>query len=80
VKLFDVAMRHCPQAPLLHFNRGIALEDGNRLEEALQSYERCLELAPNLADAHYNAARLYEQRGQAQLAVRHYSAYRRLQE
>ena len=80
VKLFDVAIRHCPQAPLLHFNRGIALEDGNRLEEALKSYERCLELAPDLADAHYNAARLYEQRGQVQLAVRHYSAYRRLQE
>jgi hypothetical protein len=24
---------------------------------ALQSYERCLQLAPTLADAHYNAAR-----------------------
>ena len=80
VKLFDIGIRHCPRSPLMYFNRGIALEDGNRLEEALQSYERCLELAPDLADAHYNAARLYEKRGQGQLAVRHYSAYRRLQE
>ena len=79
VKLYDVAIRHCPQAPLLYFNRGIALEDRNRSAEALASYLRCLELAPDLADAHYNAARLYEQSGQAQKAVRHYSAYRRLQ-
>ena len=80
VKLYDIAIQHCPQAPLLYFNRGIALEDRNRVTEALASYERCLELDPDLADAHYNAARLYEQSGQAQKAVRHYSAYRRLQQ
>jgi tetratricopeptide (TPR) repeat protein len=79
VKLYDVAIRYCPQAPLLYFNRGIALEERHRYADALKSYERCLELAPDLADAHYNAARLYEQSGQAQKAVRHYSAYRRLQ-
>ena len=79
VKLYDIAIRHCPQAPLLYFNRGIALEERNRHADALKSYERCLELAPDLADAHYNAARLYEKSGQAQKAVRHYSAYRRLQ-
>ena len=79
VKLYDIAIRHCPQAPLLYFNRGIALEERNRYADALKSYERCIELAPDLADAHYNAARLYEKSGQAQKAVRHYSAYRRLQ-
>ena len=79
VKLYDIAIRHCPQEPLLYFNRGIALEDRNRLAEALASYQRCLELDPDFADAHYNAARLYEKSGQAQKAVRHYSAYRRLQ-
>ena len=31
-------------------------------------------------DAHYNAARLHEQAGNAQKAVRHFSAYRRLQQ
>lgn len=79
VTLYDKAIGHCPQAALLHFNRGIALEEGARFAEALASYERCLALAPDLADAHYNAARLYERTGQAQKAVRHYSAYRRLQ-
>ena len=47
--------------------------------EALASYDACLRLAPDLADAHYNAARLHEQLGDAKQAVRHFSAYRRLQ-
>jgi tetratricopeptide (TPR) repeat protein len=64
---------------LLHFNRAIALEDQGRTEEALASYHASLRLAPDLADAHYNAARLHEQLGDARQAVRHFSAYRRLQ-
>ena len=33
---------------------------------------------PSQADAHYNAARLNEQLGRRQAALRHYNAYRRL--
>lgn len=79
VELYDQAIDRCPQAPLLHFNRAIALEDQHRDRDALASYERCLDLSPELADAHYNAARLHEKLGQAQSALRHYSAFRRLQ-
>ena len=45
---------------------------------ALASYHASLRLAPDLADAHYNAARLHEQLGDAKKAVRHLNAYRRL--
>ena len=76
--LYDEALARSVQSPLLHFNRAIALEDQHREAEALESYERCLSLAPDLADAHYNAARLHEMLGHAQAAVKHYSAYRRL--
>ena len=78
VRLYDQAIRHCPDVALLHYNRAIALEDRQRDTDALVSYERCLALAPELADAHYNAARLHEKRGNAQRALRHYSAYKRL--
>lgn len=78
VELFDAALQICPSEPLLHFNRAIALEDLQRDEDALAGYQRCLDLAPDLADAHYNAARLHEKLGQRHLAIRHYSAYRRL--
>jgi tetratricopeptide (TPR) repeat protein len=78
-ELYDEALGHCPDEALLHYNRAIALEDLDRIGEAIASYETCLALAPEIADAHFNAARLYERSGNAQKAVRHLSAYRRLQ-
>jgi tetratricopeptide (TPR) repeat protein len=79
VKLYDDAVRRNPEVALLHFNRAIALEDQGRPMEALASYNASLQLDPDLADAHFNAARLHEQLGDAKKAVRHLSAYRRLQ-
>lgn len=79
LELYDRAVTHCPDSALLHFNRAVALEDLQRLNEAIASYERCLELDPKLADAHFNLGRLQEQLGDARGALRHFSAYRRLQ-
>jgi tetratricopeptide (TPR) repeat protein len=78
VSLYDEAVLHCPDDPLIHYNRAVALEGLDRVPEALASYEECLRLAPALADAHQNAALLYAREGQKQLAIRHFSAYRRL--
>ena len=50
-----------------------------RVHDALASYHAALRLDGDLADAHYNAARLHEQVGDTRQAVRHFSAYRRLQ-
>ena len=72
------ALQHKPDEPLLYFNLAVALEDARRFDEALASYERCIQLQPGFADAHYNAARLHEQMGHATRAIRHYSEYRRL--
>jgi tetratricopeptide (TPR) repeat protein len=77
--LCDAALRHCPDSALLHYNRGVALDHLERLDEAATSYERSLALAPNLADAHFNLAKLHQQAGDERGALRHYSAYRRLQ-
>lgn len=79
VLLYDEAVGRHPDEPLLHFNRAIALEDQGRSAEALASYDASLRLAPDLADAHYNVARLHQALGDAKQAVRHFSAYRRLQ-
>ncbi|HET8748952.1 MAG TPA: tetratricopeptide repeat protein, partial [Ramlibacter sp.] len=79
LRLCDAALRHCPTSALLHFNRGVALDHLERLEEAAASYERSLELDPALADAHFNLAHLHQQAGDERAALRHYSAYRRLQ-
>ena len=79
VALYDEALRRRPDEALLHFNRAVALEDQGRPIEALAAYNASLLLQPDLADAHYNAARLHEQLGDAKNAVRHFSAYRRLE-
>jgi tetratricopeptide (TPR) repeat protein len=79
LRLCDAALRHCPGSALLHFNRGVALDHLERLDEAAASYERSLQIDPTLADAHFNLAELHHQAGDERGALRHYSAYRRLQ-
>jgi tetratricopeptide (TPR) repeat protein len=77
--LCDRALAHAPASALLHFNRAVALDHLERAPQAMASYERSLALDPTLADAHYNLGRLREQLGDARGALRHFSAYRRLQ-
>ena len=79
LSVYEAGLTQCPDDPLLHYNRAVALEAVGRTGEALASYEASLLLQPDLADAHHNAALLYAQDGEKQLAIRHYSAYRRLQ-
>ncbi|HEX6020286.1 MAG TPA: tetratricopeptide repeat protein [Burkholderiaceae bacterium] len=76
---YDQGLVHHPGEPRLHYNRALALEDLHRPGDALAAYDACLRRAPDFADAHFNAARLAEQLGKDQLALRHFSAYRRLE-
>lgn len=71
------ALAHGPHATAA-YNLGIALEDLRRPVEAIAAYERAVAADRDLADAHYNLARLYEQRGEARAALRHLTAYRTL--
>jgi tetratricopeptide (TPR) repeat protein len=68
-----------PSHALLHFNLGVVCEELERFDEALLAYQIALQLDASLADAHFNAAHLYELRGESRDALRHMSAYRRLQ-
>ncbi len=78
-ELSEQAVLHCPGSPLIQFNRGVALDHLEQLPQAIASYEKSLALDPTLADAHYNLGRLREQLGDERGALRHFSAYRRLQ-
>jgi tetratricopeptide (TPR) repeat protein len=63
---------------LLAFNRAVLLEDLEREPEAIQSYREALALDPELADAHFNLARLYERARDPKASLRHLLAYRRM--
>ncbi len=65
-------------AALLHFNFGVLLDDFDRADEAVAQYQAALRADPELADAHYNLALLFEELGEAKQALRHMSQYRRL--
>jgi tetratricopeptide (TPR) repeat protein len=75
--VYREALAHGADGTLL-FNLAVLLEDLHRADEAAAAYRAALAAAPDLADAHFNLARLCEARGLKQDAVRHLSAFRKL--
>jgi tetratricopeptide (TPR) repeat protein len=63
---------------LAAYNLGVLLEDAGRGADAIQAYARSLAADPQLAEAHFNLARLYEERGDHRAALRHFNGYRAL--
>ena len=74
----DRAQATGPDDATATFNLAVAIEDQGRYDEALKQYERAVAIDGKNADAHYNAARLYEKTGEYTAAVRHLRAYREL--
>ena len=52
----DQALAITPNDAAAHANRGYALEDAGRPDEALASYERALAIAPDQVRVHVNVA------------------------
>ncbi|MEO7941023.1 MAG: tetratricopeptide repeat protein [Burkholderiaceae bacterium] len=61
--------QYCPDAPLIHFNLAVALEDQGQSEEALRAYTAALRCDPSLDDAHFNIAALLERGGDSRGAL-----------
>jgi tetratricopeptide (TPR) repeat protein len=64
--------------PTAQFNLGVALEDQGRHADALEAYENAIAADGRNADAHYNAARLYDLLGDYNAALRHLRICREL--
>lgn len=77
-KVYGRARVQCGADPLLLFNLGVLLDDLGRTGAALEAYQAAIEEDPDLADCHFNLARLYESLGKPQHAIRHLGQYRRL--
>lgn len=77
--VFEQALSNGVADAYLHFNHAIALEDTGQPTAAMESYQAALLLDPQFADAHFNLARLLQEAGNVQGALRHWSAYRRIQ-
>jgi tetratricopeptide (TPR) repeat protein len=80
-KLYREALRDNPGHPVAQFNLGVVLEDQGAIEAAMENYRIAVESEDtDIADAHYNLARLYELQGDRQSALRHLSRFKVLSE
>jgi tetratricopeptide (TPR) repeat protein len=67
-----------PEYALAFFDLGNVLDEQQRMDEAIEAYQRALALVPQYADAHYNLALAYERVHEPRKALRHWTAYTRL--
>jgi tetratricopeptide (TPR) repeat protein len=63
---------------LAFFDLGNVLDEMKRLPEAVTAYRTAIRIAPNYADAHYNLALAFERMGERRWALRHWTAYLKL--
>jgi tetratricopeptide (TPR) repeat protein len=77
-EVYRRALRELGPDALLLFNQGVLLEDLGEMQAALAAYQGALVADPELADCHFNLARLYDSLGKPQHAIRHLGQYRRL--
>lgn len=77
-RLYRRATEADPEYALAFFDLGNVLDEQARLPDAIAAYERALALVPQYADAHYNVALAYERIGERRKALRHWTAYTRL--
>jgi tetratricopeptide (TPR) repeat protein len=77
-RLYRRATEADPEYALAFFDLGNVLDEQQRLPDAIAAYERALALVPQYADAHYNLALAYERIQEPRKALRHWTAYTRL--
>ena len=71
---YQLALNAAPNHELASYNLGTVFDELGEIEAALAYYRQ----APNVPDAHYNLARIYELRGDEVSTLRHMRSYKRL--
>jgi tetratricopeptide (TPR) repeat protein len=77
-RLYRQATQADPEYALAFFDLGNVLDELQLLPDAIEAYRTAIGLVPMYADAHYNLALAYERTGQRRKALRHWSAYIKL--
>jgi tetratricopeptide (TPR) repeat protein len=77
-QLYHRATQSDPGYALAFFDLGNVLDELKRLPEAIAAYRNAIRLVPTYADAHYNLALAFERTGERRKALRHWTAYLKL--
>ena len=67
-----------PGYALAFFDLGNVLDETQQLDPAIEAYRQAVRIVPAYADAHYNLALALERKGERRRALRHWTAYLRL--
>ncbi len=79
--LWSDAVIKSPSSPNALYNLGWVLQgraEAGDLDRALKLYEDAIRIKPDKEDAHYNAALIYEEKGDHRMALKHYMISLRL--
>jgi tetratricopeptide (TPR) repeat protein len=77
-QLYKRATQADPNYALAFFDLGNVLDELKRLPEAIAAYLNAIRLVPTYADAHYNLALAFERTSERRKALRHWTAYLKL--
>ncbi len=77
-QLYKRATLTDPNYALAFFDLGNVLDELKRLPEAITAYRNAIRLVPTYADAHYNLALAFERTAERRSALRHWTAYLKL--
>ncbi len=72
VACFDAVLAARPNAPMVHFYRGLALYDMGKFEDSLASYDRTVALKPGYAEAYSNRGNALQELKRLQPAIASY--------
>ncbi|HTK83804.1 MAG TPA: tetratricopeptide repeat-containing glycosyltransferase family protein [Patescibacteria group bacterium] len=72
VACLDAVLRFRPNAPMVHFYRGLALYELRRFEDSLASYDRAIALKPDHPEAHSNRGNALQELKRLPAAVASY--------
>ncbi len=75
---YRAAVEADPRYALAYFDLGNVLDETGRFTDAVIAYKTAIQLAPTYADAHYNLALAYERLREPRTALRHWTAYVKL--
>jgi tetratricopeptide (TPR) repeat protein len=77
-KHYREAVSADPRYALAYFDLGNVLDETGHFADAASAYKTAIQLAPTYADAHYNLALAYERLREPRRALRHWTAYVKL--
>lgn len=72
LRVFEEALEHFANEELLHYNRAVTLEHMDRLEDAAESYLRCLQINAHNDDALFSRGVILEKLGRLDEAAEAY--------